>query len=190
MSALPLSVLRISWLFNSDPWRKQNQKNHLDLKPSHTGDVFLLCTTWGFLLYVVYMFPDEGRAALVPHFPVHVSETHLWNAGTIQHQMNGKVNEYFCVSSQNPEHDVFAVSGCLCRVPAVSLAVCHWAHKKHPAPCVCLSFSRYLEAMLGIRDIFVRIQNRIPGSVPLTSGSGFVSGSGSNSGSDSFLHWF
>ncbi len=35
---------------------------------------------------------------------------------------------------------------------------------------------------LGIRDILVRI--RIPGSVPLTIGSG------SNSGSDYFLHWF
>ncbi len=37
-----------------------------------------------------------------------------------------------------------------------------------------------LFAVLGIRDIFVRIRNRILGSVPLTNGSG--------SGSDSFLH--
>ena len=37
------------------------------------------------------------------------------------------------------------------------------------------------ETSVGIRDILVRI--RIPGSVPLTNGSG------SDSGSDSFLHW-
>ncbi len=42
---------------------------------------------------------------------------------------------------------------------------------------------RFLRSVLGIRDIFVRV--RIPGSVPLTYGSG----SGSNSGSDFFLHW-
>ncbi len=42
------------------------------------------------------------------------------------------------------------------------------------------------QAVLGIRDILVRI--RIPGSVPLTNGSG--SGSGTNSRSDLFLHWF
>jgi hypothetical protein len=43
-----------------------------------------------------------------------------------------------------------------------------------------------LFAVLGIRDIFVRI--RIRGSVPLTNGSGSGPGSGSNSRSDSFLH--
>jgi hypothetical protein len=42
-----------------------------------------------------------------------------------------------------------------------------------------------LYAVLGIRDILVRI--RIRGSVPLTNGSGSGPGSGSNSGSDSFL---
>ncbi len=41
-----------------------------------------------------------------------------------------------------------------------------------------------LEAVFGFRDILARI--RFPGSVPLTNGSG----SGSNSGSDFFLHWF
>jgi hypothetical protein len=40
------------------------------------------------------------------------------------------------------------------------------------------------QLVLGIRDILVRIRIRIPGSVPLTNGSE----SGSNSGSDSFLH--
>ncbi len=47
-------------------------------------------------------------------------------------------------------------------------------------------------SVLGIRDILVRIRMRIPGSVPLTNGSGTgsSSGSGSNSGSDSFLITF
>ncbi len=44
------------------------------------------------------------------------------------------------------------------------------------------SWLKHNKAVLGIRDILVRI--RIPGSVPLTNGSG------SNSGSGSFLHWF
>jgi hypothetical protein len=49
---------------------------------------------------------------------------------------------------------------------------------------------RNIETVLGIRDILVQVQIRIriPGSVPLTIG--FCSGSGSNSGSDSFLHCF
>jgi hypothetical protein len=34
-------------------------------------------------------------------------------------------------------------------------------------------FYNYREPMLGIRDILVRIRNRILGSKPLTNGSGF-----------------
>jgi hypothetical protein len=44
-----------------------------------------------------------------------------------------------------------------------------------------------LKSVLGIRDILVRIWIQI-GSVPLTNESGSCSGSGSNSGSDFFLH--
>jgi hypothetical protein len=42
-----------------------------------------------------------------------------------------------------------------------------------------------LKSVLGIRDILVRI--RIPGSVPLTVGSGSGFGSGFNSGFDYFF---
>ncbi len=45
-----------------------------------------------------------------------------------------------------------------------------------------------LHAVLGIHDILVRIW--ITGSVALTNGSGFVSGSRYNSGSDSFTPFF
>jgi hypothetical protein len=48
----------------------------------------------------------------------------------------------------------------------------------------CVKHLRYvLFSMLGIRDILVQIWIRIPGSILLTNGSG------SNSGSDSFLPW-
>ncbi len=55
------------------------------------------------------------------------------------------------------------------------------------ADCIAIRVvGAVLVAVLGIRDILVRIRIRIPVSVPLNNGSG--SGSGSNSGSDSFLH--
>jgi hypothetical protein len=44
-------------------------------------------------------------------------------------------------------------------------------------------FAKMIKAVLGIRDILVRIRIGIHGSIPLTTGSG----SGSNSGSNSFL---
>ncbi len=89
-----------------------------------------------------------------------------------------------------------------CNTPCESLAVstaslpdlCYWAGHAHVDQCgpqgrsllggghrFCSPFNdKGLRSVLGIRDILLRI--RIHGSVPLTHGSG------SNSGSDSFLH--